>query len=184
LETRFITPELETDGCGTGELVSIMEQSSPPAPDDGEPPTAEEVEEGTGDEGIGDDGTNVAGTGVEETAEGGSEDSPGQGTSEGSKDDDEGDGTEEGTDDDPVEFEPFPVMPPCAPVASILLKASLWVSQVMLVPALFTRGRAKHDVPPEHWDTSQAPLTHCAKPPCTQACSPSVHESVVFKVAN
>jgi hypothetical protein len=85
LETRFITPELETDGCGTGELVSIMEQSlplsSPPAPDDGEPPTAEEVEEGTGDEEIGDDGTNVAGTGVEETAEGSSEDSPGQGTS-------------------------------------------------------------------------------------------------------
>jgi hypothetical protein len=62
-----------------------------------------------------------------------------------------------------------PVIPPVAPVAVILPSASAWVSQPMLVPALFTRGKAKHERPAEQVVTAHLPLTHWANPPWTQA---------------
>jgi len=43
-----------------------------------------------------------------------------------------------------------PVIPPETPVAAILASASDWESHAMLVPALFTRGRAKHELPAPH----------------------------------
>lgn len=40
--------------------------------------------------------------------------------------------------------DPEPVIPPFAPVAAIRALASACVVQVILVPALLTRGNAKH----------------------------------------
>ena len=48
----------------------------------------------------------------------------------------------------------WPVIPPETPVACILASASAWRSHTTDVPALLTRGRAKHEVPAEHWLTS------------------------------
>jgi len=54
-------------------------------------------------------------------------------------------GAEAGADDElALELKPEPVIPPVAPVLAIREEASLWVVQVMLVPGLLTRGRAKH----------------------------------------
>lgn len=66
-----------------------------------------------------------------------------------------------------VEFDPS--IPPVTPVASIRANASDSLSQDKLVPAEFTRGRAKHEVPLAHSVTSQADDTHCANPPLTHA---------------
>jgi len=64
-----------------------------------------------------------------------------------------------------------------APVAAIRAAASAGVVQVTEVPALFTRGKAKHCVPPAHWVMTNLPLTHWAKPPLTQAgCEPEQGE--------
>lgn len=41
-------------------------------------------------------------------------------------------------------LDPDPVIPPVAPVAAIRALASACVVQVILVPALLTRGSAKH----------------------------------------
>ena len=72
--------------------------------------------------------------------------------------------------------DPEPVMPPVAPVAAILLAcqlqsgttggsadlaaASASVSHAMLVPALLTRGSAKHWVPPAQGVATSWPLAH------------------------
>jgi len=56
--------------------------------------------------------------------------------------------------------DPSPVKPPVAPVAAIRASASLWVAQVIEVPALLTKGRAAHVVPPAHEVVTKAPLTH------------------------
>lgn len=53
-----------------------------------------------------------------------------------------------------------PSIPPVAPVAAILDSASAWVSQVILVPALFTSGSAKHCVDAAQAVTCQAPPEH------------------------
>jgi hypothetical protein len=54
-------------------------------------------------------------------------------------------------DDVVVLFEPScPVIPPETPVACILASASVWESHTIDVPALFTRGSAKQEVPAEH----------------------------------
>jgi hypothetical protein len=53
-----------------------------------------------------------------------------------------------------------PVMPPETPVASILASASDWESHETLVPALLTRGRAKHEVPAPHVVSCHPPLSH------------------------
>lgn len=51
--------------------------------------------------------------------------------------------------------------------------ASWGVSQVTLVPGELTRGSAVHVSPELHGVVTNFPPTHCAKPPLTQACSPS-----------
>jgi hypothetical protein len=66
-----------------------------------------------------------------------------------------------------------PVSPPVAPVRAILSTASCCVVHVMLVPRLFTKGRAAHTEPPAHWVVANFPPTHCANAPPTQAFSPS-----------
>jgi hypothetical protein len=73
---------------------------------------------------------------------------------------------------------PLPVNPPVAPVAAIRASASSWVSHPMLVPALFTSGRAKQEVPAAHCWRDQVPATHCAKEPEMHAWSPSMRRSV------
>jgi len=54
----------------------------------------------------------------------------------------------------------LPVRPPVAPVAAIRASASAVVVQAMEVPALLTKGRAAHVVPPEQVVVTKAPLTH------------------------
>lgn len=56
-----------------------------------------------------------------------------------------------------------PVMPPFAPLALKRFKASCSVSQVIVVPRLLTRGRAKHWRPPLQGVKTNFPLTHWAK---------------------
>jgi hypothetical protein len=65
-----------------------------------------------------------------------------------------------------------PVRPPETPVACILASASVWESHTIDVPALLTRGRAKHEVPAEHALTCHWPLTHWANDPAMQPFSP------------
>jgi hypothetical protein len=47
-----------------------------------------------------------------------------------------------------------------APVAAMRASRSAAVVQVMLVPALLTRGRAAQVVPPAHWVKTNFPPTH------------------------
>ena len=81
---------------------------------------------------------------------------------------------------------PDPVRPPVAPVAAILWTASASVTQVMLVPALLTRGRAAQVTPLDAPQSSRTkePPTHCAKELPTQAFCPAVHELLAVSVAN
>jgi len=55
-----------------------------------------------------------------------------------------------------------PVVPPETPVAAKRTRASSWVSQTMLVPALFTRGSAKHLRSSAQGVRAHLPSTHCA----------------------
>jgi hypothetical protein len=74
-------------------------------------------------------------------------------------------------DEDAGVVVPFPLTPPCAPVAAMRASASAWVSQVREVPAEFTSGsagrrcklsythiqpRIETDGSPKHW----RPLAH------------------------
>lgn len=93
--------------------------------------------------------------------------STGEGEDDGESEETEGGCT--ALDDGTVEFDPSPVIPPVAPVAVILLSASSCVSQLMLVPAFFTSGSAKHERPPVQGVVAHLPLTHWANPPWTQA---------------
>lgn len=95
-----------------------------------------------------------------------------------------------------------PVRPPVAPVAAMRVAASAVVSQVMLwpesarllchnndgiahlVPAELTSGSATHVNPPLHGVTTNFPLAHCAKLPCTHATSPEVHDEEGVRVLN
>lgn len=68
-----------------------------------------------------------------------------------------------------VELVSVPVVPPETPVAAKRARASSWVSQTMLVPALFTRGRAKHLRSAGQGVRAHLPSTHCANWEVTQA---------------
>jgi len=83
-----------------------------------------------------------------------------------------------------AEPEPEPVIPPVAPVAAMRVVASASVVQAMVVPALATRGRARQVSDELHEVSTNFPLTHCAKFPPIQACSPSVQEESALRVAN
>lgn len=63
----------------------------------------------------------------------------------------------------------LPAGPPWTPASSNRARASVCVSHERLIPALFTRGRAKQVVPAGHGLTSHFPPTHCAKPPAIHA---------------
>ncbi len=78
----------------------------------------------------------------------------------------------------------LPVIPPVAPVPAILACASACVSQVMLVPASFTSGKAKHCVPGAHCDNASLAPEHCANCPLTQTEVPSVQGEEAVSVAN
>lgn len=82
------------------------------------------------------------------------------------------------------EVDPEPVNPPVAPVAAILASASAVVVHVMEVPALLTKGKAAQVVPPAQAVVTNAPFTHCAKAPPTQASSPEVQDEDAERVAN
>lgn len=80
--------------------------------------------------------------------------------------------------------EPSPVKLASTPAACMRAMASDVVSQERLVPSLLTNGRATQTVPPEHGVNIHFCPTHCANAFWTQAWSPSVHASVLCKVAN
>jgi len=82
------------------------------------------------------------------------------------------------------EVDPEPVKPPVAPVAAILASASAVVVHVMEVPAEFTKGRAAHVVPPAQAVVTNAPFTHCANDPPTQASWPAVQDEEAERVVN
>jgi hypothetical protein len=69
-----------------------------------------------------------------------------------------------------VAFCPAPITPPVTPAAENLASASLCVSHAILVPAFFTSGSTTQVVPAAQGVSAQAPETHCAKEPVTQAC--------------
>lgn len=62
--------------------------------------------------------------------------------------------------------------------------ACAWSTQVIDVPALFTRGRAAHCKPAAHAVRENLPLTHCANSLFTQAFSPAVHGEAGVSDAN
>lgn len=66
------------------------------------------------------------------------------------------------------------MIPPAAPAAAMRAVASLSVVHASDVPALLTRGSAKHWVVAAQPMLTNLPPTHCAKPPEMQAWSPSV----------
>jgi hypothetical protein len=70
--------------------------------------------------------------------------------------------------------DPYPVIPPCAPVAAMRAWASDVVVQVIDVPGELTRGRAAQVRPDPQGVVTYLPLTHWAKAPPTHALVPSV----------
>ena len=81
-----------------------------------------------------------------------------------------------------TQFEP--VSPPVAPVRVIRSMASDCVVQVMLVPRLFTSGRAAQVRPPAQFVVTNLPLTHCAKAVPMHAFSPLSQSELAVRVWN
>ena len=65
-----------------------------------------------------------------------------------------------------------------------LLYESEGSCEALTVPALLTRGSAKHWRPPAHGVEMNFPPTHCENAPLTQADWPSVHVEAAVRVAN
>ena len=65
-----------------------------------------------------------------------------------------------------------------------LLYESEGSCEALTVPALLTRGSAKHWSPPAHGVEMNFPPTHCENAPLTQADWPSVHVEAAVRVAN